>query len=91
VPTYHIEDASSLIDGSRIRHLPLGGQVEETAEGWLPPSGALTAGITAGASTPNSDVGRVIERLLRLRGVDPERLAALTKPAVKPCGPAGQD
>jgi 4-hydroxy-3-methylbut-2-enyl diphosphate reductase len=38
---------------------------EVTTGNWLP-SGSVTIGLTAGASTPNSIVGEVIERLERL-------------------------
>jgi 4-hydroxy-3-methylbut-2-enyl diphosphate reductase IspH len=33
------------------------------ATGWLPASGDIAVGLTAGASTPNNIVGQVIERL----------------------------
>ena len=39
-----------------------------TAHGWLS-SGRLSIGVTAGASTPDNIVGRVIERLLVIRGI----------------------
>ena len=35
---------------------------------WLPATGRLTVGLTAGASTPNNIVGQVIERLERFAG-----------------------
>ncbi len=69
VPTYHIEDAlciDSATDG--IRHLPVGTKQEVRAEHWLP-DGAVTLGITAGASTPNNKIGETIERILALRGL----------------------
>jgi len=45
----------------------VGGSEEVTTEGWLPP-GPVRVGLTAGASTPNSVVGEVVERILALRG-----------------------
>ena len=36
---------------------------EEVQLDWLPPTGQLTVGLTAGASTPNNIVGQAIERL----------------------------
>jgi 4-hydroxy-3-methylbut-2-enyl diphosphate reductase len=69
VPTYHIEDASCLVDASTIRHKPVGGKSEETRGGWLP-AGPLVIGITAGASTPNNRIGEVVERILQVRGID---------------------
>jgi 4-hydroxy-3-methylbut-2-enyl diphosphate reductase len=38
-------------------------EIEST--GWLPPTGRLRVGLTAGASTPNSIIGTVVERLER--------------------------
>jgi 4-hydroxy-3-methylbut-2-enyl diphosphate reductase len=40
---------------------------EVTTRNWLP-AGSVTIGLTAGASTPNSIVGEVIEQLERLSG-----------------------
>jgi 4-hydroxy-3-methylbut-2-enyl diphosphate reductase len=36
---------------------------EVSAADWLPASGPVVIGLTAGASTPNNVVGQVIERL----------------------------
>jgi 4-hydroxy-3-methylbut-2-enyl diphosphate reductase len=69
VPTYHIEDASCLVDASTIRHKPVGGKSEETRRDWLP-AGPLVIGVTAGASTPNNRIGEVLERILQVRGVE---------------------
>ena len=74
VPTYHIEDATCLMDASTIRHKPVGGKGEETLTGWLP-AGPLVIGITAGASTPNNRIGEVVERILEVRGVEAPDLA----------------
>jgi 4-hydroxy-3-methylbut-2-en-1-yl diphosphate reductase len=68
VPTYHIADPSCLISADEVRHRPVGAPStkltrEETTHGWLPSSGQLTVGLTAGASTPNNIVGQVIEKL----------------------------
>jgi 4-hydroxy-3-methylbut-2-enyl diphosphate reductase len=72
VPTYHIESADC-IDGSAIRHQPVGGHDEVRGEGWLP-AGAVRVGLTAGASTPNNVVGEVVSRILALRGVRADEL-----------------
>jgi 4-hydroxy-3-methylbut-2-en-1-yl diphosphate reductase len=67
-PTYHVENESGLISSDAIRYRkPKSGSVE-VADGWLP-DGPLAIGVTAGASTPDNIVGRVIERLLEIRGV----------------------
>jgi 4-hydroxy-3-methylbut-2-en-1-yl diphosphate reductase len=67
VPTYHIADADCLLSASTLRHRAVGAPStatieEQTANDWLP-SGPVAIGLTAGASTPNSIVGAVIERL----------------------------
>ena len=69
VRTYHIADASCVEPASgRIRHKPVDA-AHEVAEGnWLP-GGAVTIGITAGASTPNNKIGEAIERVLATRGI----------------------
>ena len=66
LPTFHIDSPESVTPGA-IRHRPIGShQLVETA-GWLP-AGAVTVGLTAGASTPNNVVGEVVARILAARG-----------------------
>ncbi len=67
-PTYHVEDADGLLDAHRIRHRPVGADKPVVAEGWLPET-PVTIGLTAGASTPDREIGRLIARLLQLRGL----------------------
>jgi 4-hydroxy-3-methylbut-2-enyl diphosphate reductase len=66
VPTWHVA-GPTCFEGEALRHQPLGEKTETRATGWLP-EGALTLGLTAGASTPNSLIGAVVERVLALRG-----------------------
>ena len=66
LPTYHIADVPALVSAGEIRHRPVRGQAEAVATGWLPPDGPLAVGMTAGASTPDYIVGRVVERLSEL-------------------------
>jgi 4-hydroxy-3-methylbut-2-enyl diphosphate reductase len=67
VPTYHIEDATSL-EPTRIRHQPIERyEVVETLD-WLPAAGSVRVGFTAGASTPDTRLAAVIERLVELAG-----------------------
>ncbi len=72
VPTYHIADAECLASGQTIRHRPVtlakGSAAEIEAAAWLP-AGTVTVGLTAGASTPNAIVGRVVQRLADLTAV----------------------
>lgn len=69
VPTFHIEDAGHIESGERIFHLPVGARTPVLDLAWWP-ADATELGITAGASTPDREIGRVIERLLAIRGID---------------------
>ena len=69
VPTYHIE-AVAAIDSVRNRvHYRKPGIKHEEADAapWLPRSGPLRVGLTAGASTPNNKIGDVVSAILRTR------------------------
>jgi 4-hydroxy-3-methylbut-2-enyl diphosphate reductase len=68
VVTYHIAEPQCLESADRIRHRPIGQPStaavgEAVTTGWLPVTGPLVIGLTAGASTPNNLVGQVIGRL----------------------------
>ncbi len=70
VRTYHIADPECMLSAEEIRHRPVGAPstttgVEAVSNGWLPASGPVNVGLTAGASTPNSIVGEVIRKLER--------------------------
>jgi 4-hydroxy-3-methylbut-2-en-1-yl diphosphate reductase len=71
VPTYHVEDAESIDPATHTVHYrPIGShQKETTKEGWLPASGPVRVGITAGASTPNNKIGEAVARVFATRGV----------------------
>ena len=69
--TYHIADATCIDPEQRvIRHKPeLAADTPEVeTAGWLP-SGRISIGLTAGASTPNNKIGETIERMLATRGL----------------------
>ena len=67
VPTYHIEDAACIDAAGTIRHKPAGAAAETMARSFLP-SGRVTIGLTAGASTPNNKIGEVVSSIASLRG-----------------------
>jgi 4-hydroxy-3-methylbut-2-enyl diphosphate reductase len=73
VPAYHIEGARDLLSVRAIRHLPVGAADPVISEGWLPP-GPVRIGITAGASTPGSQIGRAVHHLLSFRGLTTEKV-----------------
>lgn len=65
-PTFHIADANCLISPNEIRHRQTATKGETTTRDWLPQGGALTIGLTSGASTPDNLVGAVVARLSEL-------------------------
>ena len=67
-PTFHVETAEGVL-ATEIRHKPLGEAPRLTAHWW--PEGATRVAITAGASTPDLEVGRLAARLLEIRGAAP--------------------
>ena len=70
LPTFHIADADCLVSPVEIRHRPVGAPAEIVTRDWLPRSGPVAVGLTAGASTPDIIVGQVIERLGRFANAD---------------------
>ena len=71
VPTYHIQEAGCLdVETGTIRHLPIRAKEEITTPDWLPATGPVRIGLTAGASTPNNKIGNVVARIFAARGVE---------------------
>ena len=72
--SYHIASGDG-IHGDTIQHKPAGTPLDAREEveehGWLP-EGPVRIGLTAGASTPNSQIGLAIGRILEARGLAPE-------------------
>lgn len=67
IPSYHIDCVERILSRDRLEHKPLGSQIT-VAENWLP-DGAITVGITSGASTPDKVVSNVIEKIFDLKAV----------------------
>jgi 4-hydroxy-3-methylbut-2-en-1-yl diphosphate reductase len=67
IPSYHIDCAERIGPGNRIEHKPLG-QALIVTENWLP-DGAITVGVTSGASTPDKVVADAIERVFALKAI----------------------
>lgn len=70
VLTFHLAEPDGLLSPSEIRHRPVGAPstvtgIEATRLDWLPKTGPVVVGLTAGASTPNNIVGEVIRKLDR--------------------------
>jgi 4-hydroxy-3-methylbut-2-enyl diphosphate reductase len=68
VRTFHIAEPECLVSADEVRHRPVGPPSttagrEDVTTGWLPPTGPVNVGLTAGASTPNNIVGQVIKKL----------------------------
>jgi 4-hydroxy-3-methylbut-2-enyl diphosphate reductase len=76
VPTYHVEDAASIDAGSGQVHYRRAGKHhhEDTAVNWLPASGPVRVGVTAGASTPNNRIGEAVVRIFATRGISLDAL-----------------
>ena len=73
VRTYHVADPECMTTAIEIRHRPVGAPsttvgIEDVTCGWLPESGPVVIGLTAGASTPNNIVGEVIRKLEQFCG-----------------------
>lgn len=65
-PTYHIDRPECLVSATKIRHKPFGQKEEKETVNWMK-NGAVSIGITAGASTPNQVMGRVLEKLIEFK------------------------
>jgi 4-hydroxy-3-methylbut-2-enyl diphosphate reductase len=77
VTTYHIDNAGSILPGNRIRYKPAGERETRELDDWLP-DGPVAVGVTAGASTPNNEIGAAILRILETRDLTvPEEISAL--------------
>jgi 4-hydroxy-3-methylbut-2-enyl diphosphate reductase len=76
VPTYHVEDAAAIDPATHQVHYRRAGKHhhEDTAVNWLPATGKVRVGVTAGASTPNNRIGEAVARIFATRGVSLDAL-----------------
>ena len=65
IPSYHIDCVERILSRDRLEHKPLSADIT-IAENWLP-EGAITVGITSGASTPDKVVADIIEKIFELK------------------------
>jgi 4-hydroxy-3-methylbut-2-enyl diphosphate reductase len=72
VPTYHVESAHAIEPEDGTIHFRPAGKHhrEETATDWLPGSGPVRVGLTAGASTPNNRIGEAVVRIFATRRIN---------------------
>ena len=76
--TYHVQEPTSITrDILRHRDPATGGEI--STRDWLPP-GPLRIALSAGASTPDTELAAVIARLCEAAGVSVTEVAAVTKP-----------
>ena len=87
---YHVEDAACLISPTWIRHKPLGAHGPVLEENWLP-AGPDAIGITAGASTPDREVGATIARVLAFRGASHQAIEELSQKGIELEAAAGAE
>lgn len=73
VTTFHIADPDDIDTArNRVRYRLIGPHhAEAEQEAWIPTTGPLRIGITAGASTPNNKIGEAVARVFAIRGIDP--------------------
>jgi len=74
--TFHIETDRSVDSAeSAISHRRVVDGEVVSEQGWIP-AGEVSIGLTAGASTPDSLIGRTVERILLTAGLDPAAVLA---------------
>ena len=94
VTTYHVEAPSAMDPQARtVRYRPAGKDHREAImTDWLPASGPVRVGLTAGASTPNNKIGEAVARIFATRGIDVKEAISDRPSAIgtEDGGPAGR-
>jgi 4-hydroxy-3-methylbut-2-enyl diphosphate reductase len=73
LPTFFIKNAGKMVSEKLIVHYNQHLHKEVETQDWLP-AGAITIGVTAGASCPNNLIEDTIRRLFALRGISVQEL-----------------
>lgn len=72
VTTFHVEDAECIdAEGGIINHRIRQGREDVATANWIPSSGPVRVGLTAGASTPNNKIADAVARVFETRGINP--------------------
>jgi 4-hydroxy-3-methylbut-2-enyl diphosphate reductase len=69
LPSYHIDGPDCIGPGNIIRHKKLHVEEYQTTHNWLV-TGAVTIGVTAGASTPDQVIAEVLEKTFSVAAFD---------------------
>lgn len=75
--------ALSRVAGLQIQHKTSWGELKDTAN-WLTPGKPLRVGVTSGASTPDSDVETVLDKVLRIMDPSFKGVTPLAEPVAPP-------
>lgn len=70
LPTYFIRDESNILDESLIRSFNIHTKTESEIQGFLGSTTPVKVLLTSGASCPDAIVEKVIERLVKVRGLE---------------------
>lgn len=70
VATYHIDSAEEILTNNEIHYKIAGTRDPVVQKDWLK-YGLLKIGVTAGASTPNNEIGAAILNILETLGIEP--------------------
>lgn len=78
-PAYHIDGPGAILSAERIEHQIPGQKHQVEHSSWIPEKRPLRVGVTSGASTPNSIVTEVIDKLGAMLKVDFHELLSVPR------------
>eukprot|EP00892_Ulva_mutabilis_P001230 jgi/Ulvmu1/11107/UM070_0023.1 len=80
IPSFWVCSADCIdVAANKVQHKTSWGELKDT-EGWLTPGQPLRIGITSGASTPDSDVEKVCDRVFQIMHPDFQGITPLDQP-----------